>query len=306
MIRSLIKRGFSQTWQNKRMIWIFFLVNLTSGVLLVLPVRSILENFSGRSLMGDKLARGLDMDFVFEFFRYNENAFSVFQSLILIVPLIYWIGSLFLSGGALTIFLSGRLFQAKAFWGASAYFFARFLRLALLSVPVFALLFLLQSIVPLVQRILFGPDPYEYITYWASWIKFILRFVSIWLFLLIFDYARIYTVITDERVMRVSLLRSLQFVFRHFRLTFGLAFTLFLGGLVGLVLYRLLADILTAPGTLVVILLFLVQQIYVFFRMVVRLTLYAGESQLYQDLVFQPEVSPHPDANDAGIERAPA
>jgi len=141
MILSSIKYGFNQTWQNKRMALIYYLANLFFGVILMLPFRSILSKFIGTSLMGEKLSGRMDLDFLFEFIKENSNFFSTYTVLFLVLPTAHWLLTLFLSGGAFSVFTSGENFTSPLFWGSAVKYFGRFIRLRLWSIPVFAILF---------------------------------------------------------------------------------------------------------------------------------------------------------------------
>ncbi|NIR47656.1 hypothetical protein GWO43_06190 [candidate division KSB1 bacterium] len=306
MILSSIKTGVAQMWANKRMVVIFFVVNFLFGLLLMLPLRASLSNFVGRSLMGAELAGRLDMDFLFEFLN-ETNITSILTSMFVVVPVFYWLISLFLSGGAFAVFTRGETYSARIFWGNAANYFGRFFRLTLWSLPILAILLSLHYIGSLVQRIIFGGDPYQYVTYWSSWIKFGLRLIGILLFGLIFDYARIYTVLTDERKMRVSLWQGIRFAFGNFGKTVSLSLLLFVVGVVVLVIYNPIANSLAAPNVFVIVLLFLVQQLYMFFRMMLRLTLYASETYLYQTLDREAVAEEASSATgELGIEGTPA
>jgi hypothetical protein len=156
------------------------------------------------------------------------------------------------------------------------------------SVPVFAILFCLQYLETGVQRLIFGSDPYQNITYWGGWIKVGLRQLSFLLFAMVLDYARIHAVLNDERKMRVSLVQGLKFAFGNFLQTFGLVFLLFAVGAAALVVYNPVADSLSAPNAMIVFMLFLWQQIYMLFRMTLRLTTYSSQLELYRQLTAAP------------------
>jgi hypothetical protein len=288
MILNSLKSGFAQVRTNKRLVVVFYLANLLFGLLLMLPLRSILAEFVGDSVMGSKLGGLLDMDFLFEFIKHKGEAASAFGGLILIVPAVYWLFTLFLSGGAFAVFASGEKYNPTMFWGSAAKYFGRFIRLALWSIPVFAILFCVQFLETGIQRLTFGSDPYQNITYWGSWIKLGLRSISILLFGLILDYARIHVVLTDERRMRTSLLQGIKFAFGNFLQTFGLALLLLIIGAVALVIYNPIADSLSAPNALIVFMLFVWQQVYMIFRTMLRLTLYSSQMQLYRQLSVAP------------------
>jgi len=84
--------------------------------------------------------------------------------------------------------------------------------------------------------------------------------------------------------MRISLWHGIKFVFGNFWKTFGLALLLFIAGIIGLIIYNPIADLLSAPYSIVILVLFLWQQVYVGWRMVVRLVLYGAEVELYNKI----------------------
>ncbi|MGH7595978.1 MAG: hypothetical protein ACREOI_06470 [bacterium] len=288
MILPSLKSGFAQVRANKRMVAVFYLANLCFGLLLLLPLRSILKSFVGDSQMAAKLGGPLDMDFLIEFLKYPEGVVPAFMGLILIVPAAHWLFTLFLSGGVFATFAGGERYNAAFFWGNSAKYFGRFVRSTLWSLPVFAVLFCLQFLETGVQRLIFGSDPYQNITYWGGWIKVGLRQIGFLLFAMILDYARIHVVLTDERRMRTSLLQGLKFVLGNFLYTFGLALSLLIVGGVVLVIYNPIANNLSAPNALIVFMLFVWQQVYMLFRTLLRLTTYASQLALYRQRAAEP------------------
>jgi hypothetical protein len=288
MILNSLKSGFAQVRANKRLVAVFYLTNLFFGLLLLMPLRAILRDFIGNSQMGAKLGGPLDMDFLFEFFKHSGEVVPAFMGLILIVPAANWLFTLFLSGGAFATFAGGGKYNAAFFWGNAAKYFGRFVRLTLWSAPVFALVFCLQYLEPGVERLIFGSDPYQNLTYWGGWIKVGLRQLGFLLFGMILDYARIHAVLNDEQKMRVSLVQGLKFAFGNFLPTFGLAFLLLAVGAAALVVYNPVANSLSAPNAMIVFMLFIWQQIYMLFRMTLRLTTYSSQLDLYRQLTTAP------------------
>ncbi len=289
MIFSNIKNGFGRVWSNKRLVLVFYLANLLFGLILMLPFRGVLNNFVGNRLMGTKLAGRLDMDFFFDFLYHNQSVTSIFSAMILVIPAIFWLFSLFLSGGAFSILAREEKYTAAMFCNGAATYFARFFRIFLWSLPVLGVLFCLQFIETGLERLIFGSDPYQNISYWGGWVKFGLRTVGILLFGLVLDYARIHAVLTDDRRMRVSVWRGIKFAFMNFGRTFGLTLVLFLTGALVLVIYNPISDALAAPNAFVIIVLFLLQQGYMLFRTTLRLTLFASQLDLYKYVAGESE-----------------
>ncbi len=283
MILTSLKSGLQKTLGNKRMIAVFYLANLIFGLINILPLRAILDGFVGYRFVGEKLAGRFDMDFLLELIAHEDSFLSAARGMILVIPVLYWIFLLFLSGGAFAVFASNENYSPAMFWGNCARYFGRYLRLALWSLPMLAILLAAPLLTTGLQRLMFGKEPYQYIAYWGGWIRVGLGFIGILIFAIIFDYARIYTVRADERTMRVSLWQGFQFALANFKYTFGLAALLFvIGGLV-LAIYNPIANLFAGPTVVVVALMFLTQQFYMIVRMLLRLTLYAGQLNLYQN-----------------------
>lgn len=282
MVLASFKHGFAQMRANKRMVLVYYLANLLFGLILLLPLRALLSNYLGASEMGAKLGGPLDMDFLFEFLMNNEAAVPTQVGMLMIVPVLYWLFGLFLSGGAFAVFASQDRYTANQFWGGAATYFGRFFRLALYGIPVLGVLYCVQYLETGVQRLVWGGDAYQNITYWGAMVRLGIATLSVICFGAIFDYARIHAVLHEEKKMRVSMWQGLKFTFGNFLPAFGLAFLMFLCGALLLAIYNPLANSFSAANGLIVSLLFLVQQLYMLARLALKLSLYAGEVHLYQ------------------------
>ena len=135
----------------------------------------------------------------------------------------------------------------------------------------------------------------------GGWVKFGLRTFGILLFGLVLDYARIHAVLSDERRMRISVWRGIKFAFRNFGRTFSLTLVLFLTGAAVLTIYNPISDVLAAPNVFVIIVLFLLQQSYMLFRTALRLTLFAGQLNLYEESAEESEEVEQPIEGEAGL-----
>jgi len=305
MVIANIKSGLDQVWANQRMVMIFYVTNLLSGLVLMLPFRAAATKFAGNTLMGGDLAGRLPMDFVFELFHNNKSLFPVYGVLFVAVAALYGLLSLFMSGGAFVIFASGERYSGAAFWAGAGKYFGRFARLFLWSVPVFGALFCLQFAASGIQRLLFGADPYETVIYWGAWVRFGLRIAGFLLYMIVLDYARIHAVTTGEARMRIALWHGVKFTLANIGSVLGVAGAIYLAGILVLVVYNPLADALAAPNAVVVMLLFVLQQLYMVFRMTLRLVLYSSQLNLHNKLAGAPGTYIIP-AEPDGLEGAAA
>ncbi|MCI0514195.1 hypothetical protein L0128_13345 [candidate division KSB1 bacterium] len=284
MLLKSLKSGLLQVWIHKKLVLIYYFANLVMSLLIMLPFRSILNDFAGHSLMGAKIAGQLDLDFLFEFFEYNSNALAGVGILILIVPMIYWFLSLFLSGGAFATLTSSVASVSVPFWENCARYFKRFTILVLWLIPMFIILLWLPECLVFLQRLIWGRDPYQSVTFWSTQLRMVLRFGCMLLLFLLLDYARIYLVLKADARPIEAIRNGMAWLYRHFWTAFGLTLLLFLAGLVWLGLYHVVADRLNLAAPIIIFCLFIWQQLYIIGRMLMRLSLYSSQVQLYQNL----------------------
>ncbi len=301
MVFAILKTGFLHMWANKRIVLIFYLASLFFGFAFMLPVRGMLSSFVGESLISSQLAGPLNIDVLTEFLVSNRGFSSMTAGMIPFLFTLYGLTGLFLSGGAFAIFDLETTYTAKRFWGNSAYFFGRFLRLFLYSIPLLLLFLIIPIGLNGLQKLIFGADPSEYITYWGKWARIGLRYLGLVIYFLILDYARIITVFRDEQNMRAAIAGGIRFVFSNFRRTFTLIFAFWLIGVIALLIYNSVSDLFSASNAGFVILMILVQQLFMFFRMTLKLALWGGEVSFYKALATSSELEKSDTKKDDAI-----
>lgn len=307
MIRQSLRTGLAQAWAHKRIILIYYLTNLLLGLLLLLPIRGVLGDFLGKSAMGQVLGGRLDMNFIFDLFKQRSDLPSIFTSTAPLAVVLYWLALIFLSGGAFSLLRQSTSYSAAAFWGNCGAYFSRFIRLSVWALPFLALFLVLPLAQAGLRRLVFGGDPYQYVTYWSGWIGYGLTTLSFILFGMVLDYARIIAVRSEEKRMRRTVWQAFKFSLRHLFSTTGLALSIFLAGAILLLIYSQLADLLWAANGFVVLLLFLVQQGYMLLRAGLRIALFSSQGHLFEGLAAAPSETPATDtAHELGLEGASA
>ncbi len=110
-------------------------------------------------------------------------------------------------------------------------------------------------------------------------VLFLLTFVN-----MAFDYAKIVTFMENRRSMLGATLRGFSFVFSNFGKTVFLYYSLGALGVLLLVLYAAVAPGANQATTITVAIAFLVGQAYLIAKLVLRLTFYASQIALYEDV----------------------
>ena len=289
--------GFSATWNRKGMVALYYGVNLLFAVVCLLPFYLLVSSKANQTLV-EQLPGGLaSFTFFMELASQQNTGIGLPITLGLIIALFFLAFTLFLSAGVFTAFNLGGPSTASVFWGGVGYFFFRFLRLFLWSLPLMLFIPLGVALVDLFVGLVYGSDPYQSVIYWSFWSKIAVLFIFFFYYRRVMDYARIQFVISDGRKARVALVSGLRFVIRHFFPVTLLALVLLvLTILVSVVQQQVSQSLSSAVGNWVLVLL--VGQVFVFVKVMLKLSLLGAEFGLYKDRTQEPEDDEDQQAGD--------
>jgi hypothetical protein len=284
MIRDSIIYGVTTIGQSKRLVVWYYIWNLVFGILITLPFFIMLNGKFSESLLSHSLAKQFDIRVLFELLK-NQNSFlPMLITFAVVFLLINGVIKLWFSGGAFSYFTYPKTFSLHAFIKNSSHFIRPFLRLSLWFVPMCIAVFSIVIAYSLLIKIVIGNEPSELVSFWNNIIKLVL-FVKCSLFCgMIFDYARLYIVYEDTTHIRSAVLHGLIFVMRHFIRTTGLLFTLVILGLGVLVMFFGLSLALAGFQWWIILLIFLVQQCYLFLRQFLQLMAIGSQAYLFKTL----------------------
>jgi hypothetical protein len=211
------------------------------------------------------------------------------------IYLVLWI---FLLGGILDRYARQRRVGTHGFFAASGVFFFRFLRLAIVAAAVWTAVF------GLVHRWLFralygwltretSVERTAFAWYVALTVVFVLVVAAL---MVIFDYAKVRAVVEDRRSMIGALVAGTRFVRRNAGAVAGVY--LLNAALFGVVLgaYGLVARGAAGGSAPAVATGFLIAQVYIAARLLVKLAFYASAVALFQDRLAHAEYTAVPRA----------
>ena len=302
-------KGFKSTQKRTRMVVLLFILNLAFSVILAVPMYHSLRDSFGDSLVSERMAKGIDMLWWEEFRDQSEGlektftpsiigkgailnnleglilmSFSALPSAVLILGIIYVIFRTFLAGGILATFNQShdRFSLKKFFEGAGVHFFSFFLVMLLSWVFYFGMLGTLHSGLDSIRNSV-AQHSFSEITpfYLGIFFSMILLFV-LFLFQMFFDYTRIQIVVEQRKDVLVAARDALLFIAKHPGSTLALFYLLFLVNVLVTLLFLMIQSLIPQNTALNVVLIFLIQQLFIFAIIFTRCWLYASEMELYK------------------------
>lgn len=308
---SALRTGLSRGFGSPGLLLLLWGVNFLAAVPLALAVGSSIHASVSHTLVAEGLETGLDTDWLGEHearargvegtlrpsqvgvgaFLDNLEAWwsgGLFEQHLTVVcgGVVFALLWAFLLGGVLQRFARPSGFEgsvlSQTFFGNAGRFFGRFVRLALLSGLVYLALYALAR---------------GYFRLLQSWTRDVTseRAVLAWVLVgaavlvlalvvvrLVFDYAKVMTVVEDRRGMLLAAWSGLRFVAGNPGRVLGLYLGMALLGALLLLVYAFLAPTAGPASWVGLVLAFLLAQLVPAAKLGLRISLLAGEMALYR------------------------
>lgn len=276
-------RGFIDTAKNYKVISYLWIINLLFSLLAVAPIYAFITKGLSESLMGDRLQMQLDFlwlgDVIYQLFESG----SVLLLWVLVPAAGFWLLYVFLNGGILgTLKDSMEKVTLQHFFGHCGYYFWRFGKLFAISL-LFYLVFVgaVYGIICELSDLLLKNATTQWPLIIAGFVKMAI-FILLFSFVnMLFDYAKIRLVMTDNPKVFRELLETIRFVSRNLWRAWGLYFLIGILFVLVSVLYMEVAQVIPDHSLPLMLLLFLWQQVFIISRVWIKLHFFAAQMTFY-------------------------
>ena len=277
-------RGTARIWLHKRLLLWLYALNLLFAAVLVFPFRQVVGELSKTDL-ADDFVSGFRVDSFLDFWLQHFEPLKALGYAAVGLGVLYLIVSIFLSGGIVAALTLERRVSLRRFLNDSARYFWRYLRLFVLLVVVVGLI--VAGYTALVGD--FVEDLQESATtdvasfLWRA-LSVIVVLVLVSLVIMVFDYAKIRTVVDRRRSMFVATVMALAFSVRRFWQTIPLFFLNLLIVCAVFAVYLVVENQFSNATTVSMISLFVIQQVLILSRIWMRLSFFSTQLAYYRSV----------------------
>jgi hypothetical protein len=286
-----ISIGFSKSFKSSKMIFTIYFFTLFLALIFVLPFKSLLSSAIGNSTTVYELVKNFDYTLYSDFLAQHKDIGNLFFKIILWFGIFYLLFTIFFSGGILSIIhRENNEFSLSSFFQGCGKYFGRFFKLFLI-VLVFQLLFavIIYSGIGLVIEKYNNTVESEVTFVIIAGIGITIHLLIFGLILVITDYAKILIVRNDSRKVLRSFWNSIKFVFSKFFSTYFIFLNLNLISLFIIIIYFYIESIIGMVSPAKIIVMFIIQQIYIWFRIFSKVWILASEYSFHSDF-FAPDI----------------
>ncbi len=276
-------KGFIQTAKYPRMWFILYFANLLMGLLLALPMFSVLNTHFGNSDFYYRLLEGYDATVFNEFLYYFGDALSALSGGIKWLLLAYFLLSVFLTGGIIRT-LNDDKFSTSSFFGGSAYSFFRYLGLSLLVaiIQIFFLVLIAMSVGGYIG-LKFDSFQSELTVYGIVIAALVVYFFIFLIFNMVSDYGKFYLEMNDSFNIFKAFWDGIKYVFKHFLKTMSLYLILLFLPAVIMYVYLYFEKDYKMATSLGILIVFLMQQGFILLRVFLRTWILSSELKIYDE-----------------------
>ena len=284
-------QGMRQGLKAPGLLLTLYLFNLAAALPVALVFRNILKSGFGNSMAIERFIEGFDYAVYQDFLTQAGPAMGAFGSLVFWVLLGYVFVSTLIAGGVLTI-VGGESekFSLGTFFAGCGRYIGRFFRLflifaALLSVTMLVVGAILAAIFSAATQ---NATSEVTLVVWGLIVGSIAVTV-LGLLIVALDFAKIATVRLDLRSMLKATGQSLAFIIRRLFSVVVAVILVLVTLAIGTVLYFWAASAIGMDSLWALAVVFVIQQLYVIFRIYLRVALYGSEWALHARLTPSPE-----------------
>jgi len=304
---SIIKNGWQLTSGIRRYVFVLYVVNVLVGIALASVVGREIARSLGHSLAANQMIDSFAPLWFQEFSRQAEGLLRTFHPAVsgmgaILSPLdalitgrpfhafpgLVWLGLAYIF---LWVLFSAGAFGKMAsdseggFWNAVGTYWGRFVVLAGVFGIVYYLILgqLLPVLSASIRQMTRDVTDERIVFYYTLGKWLVVWLLALWAHLA-FDFSRIAAVTHNIRFVPRAMLQGFGFVVKHPLHTLGLMGIFLIVSFLGMMGYALLAPGARGGTMGLIVLTFFVGQVYLLFRMVVRLWLWGSEVALWRDI----------------------
>lgn len=269
---------------NTKFVFLHWGANAAAALILSASLYYLLANSLSHSILNEQLSMTLDYIWYIQFRELFKSNLDQLPYTIYSVVAIYALIQTFFLAGLVSVFHNPKKNHfVDFFYGGVKYWF-RFTKVTFVSLFFFGLAFLVNDYLGEFIKWIFQRTEFIYADAILRSLRYLVLLFLIALVTLVSDYTKIHLAITDEMKMWRGVFFTIKFLKNNFTIIFGVFVLVSVIGALGAVIYNVVGTFIPKAPFYYLILVFILQQMLIIFRLFIRMFFCASEVYLYEDL----------------------
>ncbi len=283
-IKQILLHGIRSVFHNDKFVIIMWAFNAMAALVLAVPIYNILIDNLGTSLTSDRLALNFDYMWYIQFRNLYSIQLNHLPLSIYFVVGIYALIQTFFLGGLISIFQNPDKNHTVDFFYGGVKYFLRFTKVLLISLLFFAAAFKINDYSGELISIIFKNSENVYADFILKALRYLLLVFFIGIVTLISDYSKISLAVKDKNEILKECFNAIRFIMNNFSKVFITFLIVAIIGALGSIVYNVIGRFIPRTPFYFLFVSFILQQMLIIFRLLVRMLFYSTEVNLFNDL----------------------
>ncbi|MDP4173148.1 MAG: hypothetical protein Q8933_04190 [Bacteroidota bacterium] len=286
-LKEIFRQSIVLLYRNSKFVWLYWGTNLAFGIVLSLPLYYMLSDHLMHSSLSQLLSSGIDYIWYLQFRSLYDTEIGEIPYMIYGTVGIYVLIQVFYLGGLISVFNIVKKNEYVDFFYGGVKHWYRFSKVMLLSLVFFAVAFKINDLTGQLLSYLFANQEKIIFEFILRASRYILLIFLLGLVMLVGDYLKIALAVKDSTKVLKEIYPLLLFLKNNFNRVFTVFFLVAVLGAMGAVVYNVIEGFLPKNHYFYLLLAFILQQMLIIFRLLVRMLFSATEIYLYKDINAQ-------------------
>ncbi len=267
--------------------WLFWVTNMAFAAALTIPIATVLSDHLGNSLINQGLVEQFDFQWYLQFRSENRTAVTIYPPFIYSIALIYMLIQLFYTGGLLSVILNKTKDHIVDFFYGGVKYFLRFTKIFFVISVLYIIALMTDTIIAYGFRMILDNSPNAFIYGSLTTIRYLIFMFFITLINIMADYSKVIVAVKDSgNILRV-INDSLVFIGKNADKVFVIYLIISSFVAVAAISYNIVDGFLPKRPLLLLLPAFIIQQILIIFRVLIKMYFFTSEVYLFQDLASE-------------------
>lgn len=283
-IKEIFSLATWNTFNNFKFIVLLWFSNAALAFVLAVPIYALLIDNLQHSVLSDQLAAQFEYLWFIQFISIYKNTISHLPLLTYTIVVIYLIIQSFYLGGMISVLNNiEKNHISDFFYGGVKYFF-RFIKVLLISLIFIAVAFIVNDLIGDLIEYLFRDYDYQLTDFILRSLRYLLLILLLGIVFIISDYTRLEIAIKDNSKVFSGIYNAVILIKNNFSLIFIVFLIIAVFGAIGAVIYNIVEIFVPSEPYPFLILSFILQQLLIIFRLLIRMLFVSTEIIIYKDL----------------------
>ncbi len=282
-IKEILVSGLRMVYAHQKFMLLFWITNIIFAFALSLPLFTVLQQGLAHSLINNNLSMGFDYLWYVQFRHIYQNSLNAIPILLYTIAGVYVLVQLFYLGGLFAVYTNSKKDHVVDFFYGSVKYFIRFLKIAVLVGGLYFVAISINVLIDFGIKEIFWEKENAAIEFSVQIFRYLFFLLLVSIINIISDYTKVAIVVVDSTKLFRSVYKALQFIKRNFVKVMTVYFIMLIFVGIGAAIYNVVDSLLPKKPVYFLLLTFLIQQLLIIFRVLIRMYFYSTELLIFTD-----------------------